>query len=57
MPYLTKPPEPNPRAPRIKAPPGAWDCQLHLFGPAERYPMDPKSPYTSDPALFMEPDP
>lgn len=51
MPYLTKPPDPNPKVPRIKAPPGAWDCQLHLFGPVDRYPMDPTSPYTSDPAL------
>jgi predicted TIM-barrel fold metal-dependent hydrolase len=49
--YLTPPPDPNPRKPRFAVPHGAWDCQIHLFGPRDRYPFDPDSPYVSDPAL------
>ncbi len=51
MPVLTQPPDPSPKTPRLKLPPGACDTHLHLFGPAERYPFDPKSPYISKDAL------
>jgi len=51
MPYLTQPPDPAPRQPRLQCPPGAWDCQVHLFGPLDLYPQDPASPYVSAPAL------
>jgi 2-pyrone-4,6-dicarboxylate lactonase len=50
-PYLTPPPDPNPRKPSFAMPAGAWDCQIHLFGPGEKYPFDPESPYVSGDAL------
>jgi len=50
MPYLTPPPDPTFNPPKLKAPPGSWDCQIHLFGPQDQYPQDPTSPYVSDPA-------
>ena len=31
-------------------PPGACDCHVHIIGPMERYPMDPKRVYTVGPA-------
>lgn len=51
MPYLTPPPDPNPRAPRYRAPAGAVDCHIHLFGPQGKYAFDPASPYISEDAL------
>jgi len=50
MPYLTPPPDPRVNQPRLPTPPGAWDCQVHLFGPQEEYPQDTTSPYVSAPA-------
>ena len=32
-------PDPNPRPPRFKAPPGATDTHFHIFGPEYRYPF------------------
>ena len=32
-------PDPNPRPPRFKAPPGATDTHFHIFGPEENYPF------------------
>jgi 2-pyrone-4,6-dicarboxylate lactonase len=46
-----QPPDPHPRRPRHVPPPGAWDCHIHLFGPATRFPFEEHSPYTSDDAL------
>ncbi len=51
MPPLTQPPDPSPRTPRLKLPPGACDCHVHLFGPAAKYPFDPGSRYISQDAL------
>src|SRR3954467_11020455 len=51
MPKLTKGPDPSPREPRIKAPPGACDTHIHLFGPAAKYPFAPDSPYIAHDAL------
>ena len=51
MPFLTQPPDPLPRKPSLALPAGACDCHFHLFGPAQRYPVDPASPYTSADAL------
>jgi predicted TIM-barrel fold metal-dependent hydrolase len=51
VPFLTQPPDPRPRKPALALPPGACDCHFHLFGPAERYPVDPASPYVSADAL------
>lgn len=47
MPYLTPPPDGAPKKPATRTPPGAWDCQIHLFGPPAQYPFDPDSPYVS----------
>jgi predicted TIM-barrel fold metal-dependent hydrolase len=51
MAKLTGAPDPNPRKPKLKAPPGACDTHIHLFGPAEKYPFAADSPYTSRDAL------
>src|SRR4051812_34683975 len=45
------PPDPHPRRPSHPPPPGAWDCHIHLFGPAKDWPFETHSPYTSDDAL------
>ena len=46
-----QPPDPNPRAPKLAVPDMAWDCHIHLFGPAREFPFEATSPYTSDDAL------
>jgi predicted TIM-barrel fold metal-dependent hydrolase len=46
-----QPPDPHPRTPRHAPPPLSWDCHIHLFGPAARWPFEAHSPYTSDDAL------
>ena len=51
MPILTQGPDANPKKPKLKAPPGACDTHIHLFGPAAKYPFAPDSPYTSHDAL------
>ena len=51
MAKLTMGPDPHPKKPKIKAPPGACDTHIHLFGPAAKYPFAPDSPYTSRDAL------
>ena len=51
MPILTQGPDPHPKAPRLRTPPGACDAHIHLFGPAAKYPFAPDSPYTSHDAL------
>ncbi len=51
MTILTQGPDPNPKAPRLPCPFGACDSHIHLFGPAEKYPFAPDSPYTSRDAL------
>jgi predicted TIM-barrel fold metal-dependent hydrolase len=32
------PPDPNPRKPRLVAPPGSWDTHFHIYGPPDRFP-------------------
>lgn len=52
---LCRPPDPDPRPPRFRAPPGATDCHFHVFGPAERYPYQSARKYTppdASPAAF-----
>ena len=44
---LSNPPDPNPKKPKLAMPLGACDCHIHLFGPAEKFPVDPLSPYES----------
>jgi 2-pyrone-4,6-dicarboxylate lactonase len=38
-------PDPNPRTPTFKAPPGSIDAHTHIFGPAAVYPFSPTRPY------------
>ena len=51
MPILTQGPDPNPKKPKLAAPPGACDSHMHLFGPAAKYPFAPDTPYHSRDAL------
>ena len=51
MPILTQAPDPNPKTPKLALPPGSCDTHIHLFGPADKYPFAPDSPYTSRDAL------
>lgn len=32
------PPDPNPRSPAFRIPPGSWDTHFHLYGPPDRFP-------------------
>ncbi len=50
-PPLTPPPDPITRKPTLKAPLGAIDCHVHLFGPSSQWPFHPGSRYTSLDAL------
>ncbi len=40
------PPDPNPRKPRLKAPPGSWDTHFHVWGPPHLFPYSEKRRYT-----------
>jgi 2-pyrone-4,6-dicarboxylate lactonase len=51
MPKLTTGPDPNPKKPKLKAPPNACDTHIHLFGPAAKYPFAADSPYIAHDAL------
>ena len=44
-------PDPQPRQPRLKAPPGATDTHFHILGPATRYPYVQEREYTPPNAL------
>jgi 2-pyrone-4,6-dicarboxylate lactonase len=51
MPKLTTGPDPHPKKPKIKAPPGACDTHIHLFGSTAKYPFAPDSLYIAHEAL------
>ncbi len=38
-------PDPNTRIPKFKPPPNACDAHCHVFGPAAKFPYDPKASY------------
>ena len=38
-------PDPNTRAPKFRPPPLACDAHCHIFGPAAKFPYDPKASY------------
>jgi predicted TIM-barrel fold metal-dependent hydrolase len=40
------PPDPNPRKPKLKLPPGSWDCHFHAHGPAQIWPYSEGRNYT-----------
>src|SRR5208282_4795347 len=41
-----KPPDPHPKTPTYRLPPGACDAHCHVFGPADRFPYAPERSYT-----------
>ena len=41
----TAAPDPNTRKPKFKPPPLACDAHCHIFGPAAKFPYDPKASY------------
>jgi 2-pyrone-4,6-dicarboxylate lactonase len=51
---LVQPPNANTRQPRFKAPPGACDSHLHIYGPPERYSLSPERNYTPDPHSTLD---
>ena len=42
---VTFPPDPNPRKPRLVAPPGSWDTHFHVYAP-HLFPFAEKRRYT-----------
>jgi predicted TIM-barrel fold metal-dependent hydrolase len=38
VPPVSYPPDPNPRKPKLKVPPGAWDTHFHIMGPPQLFP-------------------
>ena len=51
---VVKPPNPNPRAPRVKLPSGACDTHLHIYGPFHRYPLVEERGYDPDPRSTLD---
>jgi len=51
MSELCQGPDPHPKRPQLKAPPGATDTHFHILGPAARYPYVPDREYTPPDAL------
>jgi len=48
----TAPPDPNTRKPQFQPPPFACDAHCHIFGPAAKFPYDPKAAYQPPDAPF-----
>src|SRR5690349_10290136 len=48
------PPDPHPKKPRFAVPAHACDSHAHVFGPKERYPLNPKRGYDPAPAGAAE---
>jgi predicted TIM-barrel fold metal-dependent hydrolase len=49
-----QPPNPNTRTPKLKAPPGACDTHLHVYGPFDRYPLVAERNYDPDPRSTLD---
>jgi 2-pyrone-4,6-dicarboxylate lactonase len=49
-----QPPNPDTRAPKLKAPPGACDTHLHVYGPFDRYPLVAERNYDPDPRSTLD---
>lgn len=39
------PPNPNPKKPRLRIPPGAWDTHFHVYGPPHVFPFEKTDKY------------
>jgi predicted TIM-barrel fold metal-dependent hydrolase len=50
----TPPPDPNTRKPAYAMPRGACDAHCHIFGPASKFPYDPKAAYHPPDAAFED---
>lgn len=48
---LCQPPDPNPRVPQLKCPPGATDCHIHIYGPDHEFPTAPTAKFAVPEAL------
>lgn len=48
---LCQPPDISPRSPRLICPPGTTDCHVHVYGPADRYPVAPTRAFDVPEAL------
>lgn len=48
---LCQPPDPSPRSPRLRCPPGTTDCHVHVYGPSDRYPVAPTRAFDVPDAL------
>jgi predicted TIM-barrel fold metal-dependent hydrolase len=51
MPELCQPPNPDPRTPLLKCPPGSTDCHVHVYGPDSKYPVAPTRAFDVPEAL------
>jgi hypothetical protein len=49
-----EPPNPDTRTPNLKAPPGACDTHLHVYGPFDRYPLVAERGYDPDPHSTLD---
>ena len=47
-------PNPDTRTPKLKAPPGACDSHLHVYGPFDRYPLVAERNYDPDPRSTLD---
>jgi len=48
---VCQPPDPNPRPPRLKCPPGATDSHIHIYGPRSSFPEAPTARFAAPDAL------
>ncbi|GHV52697.1 2-pyrone-4,6-dicarboxylate hydrolase [Deltaproteobacteria bacterium] len=46
--------DPNTRKPAVTLPPNACDCQFHVLGPREKYPVQPNAGFEMPTATFAE---
>jgi len=51
---MTSEPPRSPSEPRRQPPKGATDCHFHIFGPVDRYPLNPARGYTPSPEANIE---
>jgi predicted TIM-barrel fold metal-dependent hydrolase len=51
-PKVTAAPDPDTRKPKFRPPPNACDAHCHIFGPAAKFPYDPKASYHPPDAPF-----